>query len=135
VASPCEKKKGIRGLFVETRGGVGTLPICTIGGRTDVLHIVTIENLRTYPAEVTCNGKISSYPPKLKFSSTVSSDTESTWKASKINLDDSESYTFDHVGIRSKTRGTEKVDAIVEIKWPQSGSTKTSLTVSIDVTA
>ncbi len=133
MSNPCEKAKSRSGVIVEVRSGNNSGAICTIGTRTDVIHIVTVKNLKVYPADIKCQGKILSQNPKVKFSSTSISVTDQIWNDSKDSLDDSEEYIFDQVNILSKTSGKkEKIDAEITVNWPKGASTDT-VTVSIDV--
>jgi hypothetical protein len=133
MSSPCEKVKSRSGIIVEARSGDNSGSICTIGTRTDIIHIVTVKNLKVYPADIKCQGKILSQNPKAKFSANNISVTDQIWNDAKDDLDDSEEYTFDQVNILSKTSGKkEKIDAEITIDWPK-GACADTVTVSIDV--
>jgi hypothetical protein len=87
-----------------------------------------------YPADIECKGEIQSSPRKVKFSSSVPGNTESTWKASKKNLNDSETYTFDSVILLRALSGNDKVDATVTVRRARPKGPET-VGVTIDVTA
>jgi hypothetical protein len=121
------------GVFVEATSGDGITSICTLGNRIDVRHIVRVKNKRLYPADIECVGRILSKPQKIEFTSPESNDTKSTWWASKDNLDDGDTYTFDHVGLLPKQLGTEKIHAEITITWPDPNKQE-SISLCLDVT-
>jgi hypothetical protein len=134
MAQPCERTGSKRGVFIETRSGIGSNAICTLGTRSDVKHIVTVHNLTLYPAYVECKGQIAASYKKVIFSSPNAGDSDIFWQASNQNLDDGDSYTFDHVTLLSNSSGIEKVSVEATIDWPQP-SRQQHVRLSIDVSA
>lgn len=129
----CKKGMNIGGAFVEACSADGTgKPVCTLGSRTDIRHVVTVENLRLYPADIDCCGLISAVPYKVKFDP-QGSVTAVRWDASVTNLSDD--YTFDQATLLANTnQGTEVIRAEVTVRWSQPG-TDASGAVDIKVSA
>src|SRR5262249_48212396 len=91
MSQGCEDSKGRDSIYVETWCGKGTTRICTLGTQTDAKHIVTVQNLRGYPANIKCYGKLDT-AKVLKFISTP--DTE-WFDYTRHSLPDKRSKTFD----------------------------------------
>src|SRR5688500_2990362 len=124
VGLPCEQARGIRGLYVTTRSTDGAHPVCNLSSRTDVRHVVIVENLMTYPVEIKCAGEIHATPRKVRFSSPYPTDTDSKWEASTL-LEDGDVYSFDSVTLLRVTPGTERVAVYVSAEWSASGKAAT----------
>lgn len=135
MAKACRKTGSQGGVFIETYSGDGSGPVCTIGSRSDIRHIVKVTNLVLYPADITCKGQISSQYKLVRFSSPVPTDTADTWIGQKKNLVSGLVCQFNYVGLLSNIPGggSEIVDLIVTIDWrlPQT-QLITPLSVVID---
>src|SRR2546421_13031913 len=105
MAKPCEKKDTPQGLVVYSRSGNGSQTICDLGHVTNVKHLVTIRNKRTYRLDIVCEGAISAQPSRVEFSSPNPSDTSSHWKAT-VSLLDGQERTFNHVSLIGISQGT-----------------------------
>jgi len=125
------KNAGGSSVNVETYSGARTSPICTIGSRTDIKHIIEITNLRFFRADVDANGDInkSSYRA-VEFNSPHHSDTAMHWNK-LTNIGSSKSLTMRHVGLDAVGTGDEDITTTVTITWPTLGKTET---VTIDIT-
>ena len=138
MALPCENAKEGRGIFVEVRSSDRVTPICILGQRTDVQHIIKVKNLMLYPANIACEGSIRAHPRRVKFLSPFPGDTESTWKASKWDLGDWETYSFVSATLLPESPvipgAIEKVDATVSITRPLRPAPAETVRLTIDVT-
>lgn len=133
MSSKCRNTNSDVGVYVESYSGVGTTDVCTLAGRTDVKHIVTVKNLRLYDAEVSCRGIISSVPNQVEFSGTQQGITPQKWSSTGSILADNEERTFDHVFLKSVGSGSENVRAEVDVTWPENNR-KSNISVPITVT-
>jgi hypothetical protein len=128
----CQRSKGATGLNVEAASKDGGSVRCSIGSSTTVQHVVTVTNLRRYPATtVVCQGEILSDPRKLKFG-VPPALTDGQWAGTKQNLAPRLSYDFDHATILPDGAGSEHVDATVFAYWKRPGRPAT-VTVTIKV--
>lgn len=123
MAGQCRAK--VNGSYVHVETFCGILPnndICIVGDRPDLRHIVRMRNLRVYPADVVCVGKIRKNPNKLVFTSSVPTDTPVRWEATDW-LDDKGQSEFSHVMILSVPGcvGDENVSVEVTLSWPTPG--------------
>jgi hypothetical protein len=126
---PCKVTSSVRGIEIETFSGSQTSSDakirleCTIGSRTDIRHIVTIRNLRTYPVDIVCTGSLKASPRGLLFQSPITSDTDNTWQ-SRTALGSNSTHTYSHVTLLSlqPNTGNEAVDTEIEVFWPASGT-------------
>jgi hypothetical protein len=124
------------GVLVETWSGDSIGPTCNVRGKSDVRHYVRVLNLRLYPADVKCNGAITSNPRLIEFSCSNSSGTPDTWEASIRGLGDGMAHAFSPCTLipTSAANGTEIVNTEVVIDWPVPGKKKT-LSLTIEVAA
>ena len=138
MSIPCRNTADKPGLFVEALSGevVRHLrrinPVCVLGDRTDVKHVVIVKNLRVYPGEVKCVGRIQSDPNNIKFAAPDPGVSETHWEArvGRVTL----VHTFSHVSLLGKTPGEDEVEASVTVYWPEPNKRDT-VAVSIQVTA
>lgn len=116
----CEKKEKPQGLEVEARSGIGAQTICDLHKDTNIKHIVTIRNKRTYRVDIECKGSINSNPRKAEFSSpNAPPDTSTNWSA-QVSLFDGEEHTFEHVSLVCNSYGIENIHTEVSAYWSQS---------------
>lgn len=135
----CHCSKASRGFRVETYSGVWSgaqwQPVCNLGNRQDVYHIVKITNKSNYPVDVVCDGSISMTAyRKVQFNSPTSTDTDHTWQYSDqigINRD----KTFPHVQLSSRNvgHGSEDVQTDVSATLVNWGTSLQPVTVIINV--
>lgn len=133
----CVDEKSYVGVFARSLSGdSGHNPICSLTGRELVYHIVKIENLMLYPADIKCTGSIKSVPKRIHFSSSqpglagISSDT---WTGSIAGLHSD--HTFDHTILLAiaPATGTETINADVSISWPHRDRGRVlSLSIRVD---
>src|SRR6266487_3620302 len=128
MSKPCEKKDTPQGLEVISRSGNGSQTICNLGHGTNVKHIVTIRNKRTYRLDIICEGLISAQPSRVEFMSPNPSDTSTHWQAT-ATLFDGEERTFDHVSLVGISQGLENVHTYVEATWKEKNTIIMSTTV------
>src|SRR5947209_7570940 len=121
MPQPCQATRSHRGIFIETFSGNKSGPICDIGTRSDLMHIVKITNLMLYPADITCQGHVSSPYKLVRFLSPIPTDNSHTWKGQKRNLAYGPPYSFGYVSLLSNIPGggKEMIDLSVIIDWHQ----------------
>lgn len=75
-----------------------------------------ITNLMLYPADIICEGCINSNPRRVDFCSPNSNDKEDNWCSLSHTVYDT--ISFEHVLIKSKLSGYEKIITEFIIEWP-----------------
>lgn len=128
----CRKTNSSGGIHVETYSGVGSKDVCSLGGRTDVKHIVTVTNLLLYDADISCDGIISTVPNQVEFSGTQVGITPTKWSSTGSVIAGGEARTFDHVWLQPIGSGSENVRAEVDVTWCEPNR-KSKILVSITV--
>jgi len=131
----CKQPGSIGGLSITVLSGTSLQsPICKLGSRTDVQHIVDLQNLQTYRVKITCKGFINSDPNSVQFQASPRNvnDTSKTWEA-KVTLGDKGQKTFTHVNLQSiSSSGSEPVDMQIDAHWFQRRPDNTE-TITINV--
>jgi hypothetical protein len=134
MSGKCRKSDSDSGVYVETYSGVSGSDVCSLGGRNDVKHVVTIKNLLLYDAEVSCDGFIHADPRQVEFLCTQFAITPGHWSRTASDLPQSEQLTFDQVYLKGVGSGSEFVRAEIEIKWPEPNQqSKFSLPITVNV--
>lgn len=131
----CKSSGSIGGLYIETVSGTSLKQyICTLGTRTNIQHLVYLENLHTYPVKVDCTGLINANPNKLQFFSPYSTDTDKIWYAN-TSIGNGGKHTFSHVNLHSlqTSFGNETVDTRISADWYQQKQPE-MITLTINIT-
>ncbi len=108
------------GVFVKSWSGSSSECICSLGGRDDVKHMVSVTNLEVYSLDVECSGRISSNPQKARFSCASSPRvTNSSWTATAEDIEmEGGDHFFDHVKLMcTELSGTERVHTTLKCSW------------------
>jgi hypothetical protein len=134
---PCKQPGSIGGLSINVLSGTSLLsPICELDSRTDVKHIVDLQNLQTYRVKITCKGFITSIPNSVKFDASPKNvnDTDKKWDAT-VTLGDMGQKTFTHVNLQSiSSTGSESVDTQIDAHWFQRRPDNTeTITISVEI--
>jgi len=122
MAKPCEATGYQRGVYVKTWSGTNNTVVCKLGSSASIKHLVTVENLMLYPADIKCKGEITSMPRVLEFSCNNSPNT-TTWKASIKGLAGGLDRTFSPCDLvpTGGSGGPEVIKAEVTINWSLPG--------------
>ena len=125
----CEAKKNYGGVYVRTYSAAAPKSprICNLNGQGAVCHIVEIENLRLYSADVICSGLISSDPQLVRFlpvHSSISGVTSRSWTGS-TGLGQRGKHQFSHVKLATLIPGGDEIIRTeVVIQWPERGTSE-----------
>ena len=132
MSTKCRGTNSDGGVYVEAYSGVGSTQICTLAGRTDVRHIVTIKNLLLYDADISCEGLIQANPCQVEFSGGQSDISANKWSTTGSVIAGGEEQTFDYVGLKAAGLGSETVRTEVDVSWSQPNR-KSTIPVSFRV--
>jgi len=137
--SKCEKQGHHIGVFVRTlSAGVTDDPVCGLSGQGVVRHMVIIENLMLYPADIVCEGSISSNPQLIHFvpiRAGISGVSVNAWRGSIKNLGGNSKHVFAHAILVAVIPGAgpETIKTDVGITWPKRNRGKVlSLSIRVD---
>jgi hypothetical protein len=91
-------------------------PICKLGSRRDVKHIITVENcILTYDLKITCRGAIKNHQGNIRFEcATDQRVTDDSWPDTAEWIKEGGTARFDHVTLRGLSPGSEVVDVEIE---------------------